>query len=142
MHRMGWRLSKRLARFPLVTRAIVPFERAGVRLTYQVHDRWLANPQSRELFLATPPVLDDVQQRIAEGLRKDGVAVIPFGELVRDPESWQRIRDEADRFVASAERVVTGGGEERAHLRKKHPERPVWPALALAPARRYVSSAG
>ena len=61
-----------------------------------------------------------MQQRIAEGLRKDGVAVIPFGELVRDPESWQRIRDEADRFVASAERVVNGGGEERAHMRKKH----------------------
>jgi len=120
MHRMGWRLSKRLARFPLVTRAIVPFERAGVRLTYQVHDKWLANPQSRELFLAAPPPLDDVQQRLADDLREDGVAVVSFDELVRDPESWRRMRDEADRFVASAERVVTGGGEERAHLRKKH----------------------
>lgn len=120
MHRMGWRLSKRLARFPIVTRAIVPFERAGVRLTYQVHDKWLANRESRQLFVAGPPVLDEVQQRIATGLRKDGVAVISFDELVRDPALWQQMLDDTDRFVASADRVASGGGEERAHLRKKH----------------------
>src|SRR5262249_2480153 len=120
MHRMGWRLSKRLARFPLVTRAIVPFERAGVRLTYQVHDRWLANRESRQLFVAGPPTLDDVQQRIAASLRNDGVAVISFDELVRDPALWRQMLNDADRFVASAERLVSGGAEERAHLRKKH----------------------
>src|SRR5262245_44564805 len=120
MHRMGWRLSKRLARFPLVTRAIVPFERAGVRLTYQVHDRWLANRESRQLFVAGPPTLDDVQQRIAGGLRTDGVAVIPIDELVPDPALWRQMLDDGDRFVASAERTIGGTGEDRSHLKKKH----------------------
>jgi hypothetical protein len=117
---MGWRLSKRLA--PVVPPAAAllrPLERTGVRLTYGLHDRLLENPRSRRLFDHHPPVLDAVQQRIVGQLTADGIAVLPFRELVGDPGLWPRLAADAAAFVASATATLDGGAD-RGHLRKKH----------------------
>jgi hypothetical protein len=67
--------------------------------TYHRHDRELLNVESRRLFAAHPPVLDEVQRRCVEELRTEGLAIVPFSELVRDERLWQRLADDAADFA-------------------------------------------
>ncbi len=78
-------------------------ERGGVRATYQLHDRLLANRVSRLRFTRSEPQLDEVQRRVVEGLRSEGYVVLPFSELFPDPNVWQRLEAEAKAFVEETE---------------------------------------
>jgi len=57
-------------------------EKRGVRATYTLHDRVLANRSSRRHFAGSAPELDDVQQRIVDELVTDGYCVVPFSDVI------------------------------------------------------------
>jgi len=86
-------------------------EKRGVRATYTLHDRVLANRSSRRHFAGSAPELDDVQQRIVDELVTDGYCVLPFSELIPEPETWQAIEGQADAFVADTEAALAGDRE-------------------------------
>ena len=94
MHRVGTKLEKR-----------------GVRATYRLHDRFLSNRSSRREFAAHRPDLDELQQRIVSELRQDGYSLLAFSDLFRDGE-WQRVAEQAERFVADTEAGLAGDGEK------------------------------
>jgi hypothetical protein len=50
----------------------------------------------------TPPELDDVQRRVLEDMRSDGIAVIPFRDMFGD-EAWERLSGDMAEFVAATE---------------------------------------
>lgn len=144
MHRMGWRLSKRLAPvLPLAAAAVRPFERAGVRATYELHDRVLGNPRSRRLFRAHEPALDDLQRRLVAQLQADGIAVVPLGDLMGDPGVVPRLQRDAAGFAEqAAARPAPGPGLESSKkqflVRRYELETPLalhdpWLALGLSP---------
>jgi hypothetical protein len=47
--------------------------------------------------------LDAVQQRVLESLRRGGIAVVPFGELVGDDGLWEELRADVETFVRETE---------------------------------------
>src|SRR3954453_23267592 len=50
-----------------------------------------------------PPSLDDVQQEIVEALRRGGIAVVPFHELLRNEELWATLDADIASFVDATE---------------------------------------
>jgi hypothetical protein len=78
-------------------------EREGVRATYRLHDRVLANRASRLRFTRSAPQLDAVQAGIVEGLRAEGYVVVPFSELFPERETWERLEADAGSFVEETE---------------------------------------
>lgn len=87
--------------------------------TYHQHDRELLNVDSRRRFAEHPPALDDVQRRCVEQLRSDGLAIVPFSELVRDGELWSRLASDATEFAGRAPDVLRDqGGDKREEMTK------------------------
>jgi ectoine hydroxylase-related dioxygenase (phytanoyl-CoA dioxygenase family) len=114
MHRKRTRFAAR------VHRVATALERRGVVATYELHDRVLANRAARRRYAHEPPPLDAVQQGIVERLREEGYAVLPFAELVPDPDVRNELEAEAARFVAETEAELARereGGE--ASLRRR-----------------------
>jgi hypothetical protein len=93
------RLAKRTAhRAPFAAGVVGAVERAGVRLTYDMHDRIRTNPASRRLFESHPPVLDEAQREVVDALRTDGVCVVPFTKLFPE-ERWRELSADAATFT-------------------------------------------
>ena len=86
-------------------------ENRGVRATYSLHDRVLANRKSRRHFSGSVPELDDVQQKIVSALDAEGYCVVPFSELIPDPAAWAAIEKQAKDFVADTEAALAGDRE-------------------------------
>jgi hypothetical protein len=123
-------------------------ERRGIVGTYELHDRMLANRASRLRFAHARPPLDDVQQRILQGLTDEGWYSIPVQELVTDPDVLERLDRSAEEFIAATEEGLRReeAGEESGLTRtskdfvvRRHgwgvrlgPDDP-WLALALDP---------
>ena len=78
-------------------------ERRGVVATYELHDRLLANRTARRRYAHEPPALDPIQTGIVEQLQQEGYAVVPFGELVPEPEVWAGLDADATRFITETE---------------------------------------
>jgi hypothetical protein len=97
MHKRRTKLAKR------VTRVATAIENRGVRATYGLHDRVLANRSARRRFGHERPALDTSQQRIVDELRVEGFVVVPFGELFPDPARWEAVGAAADAFVSETE---------------------------------------
>jgi hypothetical protein len=58
--------------------------------------------------------LSDVQTRILGELRENGIAIVPFAELVGDDALWQSLKADMNEFVAAAEdELGHGGGAKR-----------------------------
>ena len=102
MHRTKTRFAAR------INHVATALEKRGVRATYTLHDRVLSNRSSRRHFAGSAPELDDVQRRIVSELAADGYCVVPFSELIPEPEAWQAIERQAERV-----RRRDGGGARR-----------------------------
>jgi hypothetical protein len=74
---------------------------AAVIETYHHHDREGRNQESRQAFAASPPTLDAEQQRCADALAEDGIAITSFGALVGDDELWARLAEDSAAFAAA-----------------------------------------
>lgn len=109
VHKRRTRFAKR------VTRVANAVENRGVRATYALHDRALANRSARRQFAHERPSLDDTQQRILDGVHAEGFFVIPFVDLF-GPERWQEISAAGDAFVTETEEGLRreAAGEEAA----------------------------
>ena len=108
MHRKRTRLAARAHR---VASAV---ERRGVIATYELQDRVLGNRRARRRYSQQPPALDAPQREILGCLRDEGYAVVPFSELVPDPQAWRDLEAEAATFVSDTERELAReqeGGE-------------------------------
>jgi Phytanoyl-CoA dioxygenase (PhyH) len=58
--------------------------------------------------------LTPVQQRVLGELRENGIAILPFAELVGDGALWRELKADLDGFVAGAEAELEhGGGAKR-----------------------------
>jgi hypothetical protein len=55
------------------------------------------------MSVAAAPQLDEVQERVLDALRREGIALVPFGELFRDERLWNELRDDIGTFVAETE---------------------------------------
>lgn len=76
-------------------------DKAAVRENYYRHDRELSNPESRRLFEENQPELDDAQKKVLERLRADGIAVMPFTDLL-DEGLWSRLEQDSQAFMERA----------------------------------------
>src|SRR5438132_481368 len=115
MHRKRTRFAAR------VHRVASALERRGIVATYELHDRLLANRAARRRYAHEPPALDPVQQRILDRLREEGYAVLPFSELVPNPEAWKSLEAEAQRFVTATERELAREREGAEGALKRRP---------------------
>jgi len=59
-----------------------------------------------------PPSLDDAQLEVVEGLRAEGVCVVPFTRLFPE-ERWRELAAEASGFTQDMERRAAGGAGQR-----------------------------
>ena len=105
MHRTKTRFAAR------INHVASALEKRGVRATYTLHDRVLSNRSSRRHFAGSQPTLDDVQQRIVSELAAEGYCVVPFAELIPEPDAWSAIEEQAARFVADTEAGLAGDRE-------------------------------
>jgi len=94
-----------------VNRVASALEARGIRATYALHDRALSNRSSRRHFADARPSLDDVQQRIVDGLEADGFSLLSFAELFGGDEAWSEIEAQATRFIADTEAGLAGDRE-------------------------------
>jgi len=96
-----------------VTHAANVIERRGVRATYRLHDRLLANRSARRRYDRDGGELDDTQAALLERLREEGFATIPIADLVGE-ERWQQLAAAAEAFVAETEEGLRreAAGEE------------------------------
>jgi hypothetical protein len=85
-----------------VTYAAKVIERRGVRATYELHDRLLANRVARRRLGRAGGQLDETQTTLRQRLRRGGYATIPFAELAGE-ERWQELSLAGDAFVAETE---------------------------------------
>ena len=114
MHRQRTHLAAR------VTHVAKALEVRGIATTYRLHDRALANRQSRRLFSGSQVDLDDTQRRIVEALDTVGYVVIPFEELVADEALRSSVLAQGDAFVADTERGLANEAEgAEAALRRR-----------------------
>jgi hypothetical protein len=97
MHRQRTKLAARAHR---VATAV---ERAGVRATYELHDRLGANRASRRRHALAMPTLDEMQRRIVHALSSEGYFVTTLDELFTDPAVWRRLEEDGKRFIADTE---------------------------------------
>ena len=104
MHRTKTRLAAR------AHRVATALERRGVRATYVLHERVLANRASRRRFAGARPVLDETQRRIVDELQADGYSLLDYASLFGD-EAWAELEAQASRFVADTEAGLAGDRE-------------------------------
>jgi hypothetical protein len=57
--------------------------------------------------------LTDAQQRALGALRKKGIAIVSFDELIGDTALWHELKTEMDAFAASAEAQLASGSGRR-----------------------------
>ena len=69
---------------------------------YEVHRRALSNRASRRRFRRSEPSLDDLQRRLVADLRKDGIAITSFAELVGDDGLWAALTTDIEAFAEGA----------------------------------------
>ena len=132
------------------------------RWTYRVGlaANWLNDPTRGDVLLISEPVresrlgrsarafaaavLDQVQQRVLDSMRADGIALVPFQELFGDEALWDELRRDIGAFTAHTEANLDGAAgaaeeevvsdpalpEERPAV---HARRPVAPVRALEP---------
>jgi hypothetical protein len=70
--------------------------------------------------------LTDVQERALGGLRENGIAIVPFAELIADDGLWEALKADVDAFVGDAESELEhGGGAKRKkdNLIRRYPRR-------------------
>ncbi len=115
MHRKKTRFAAR------VHRVATAIERRGVVATYELHDRLLANRSARRRYAHEPPALDAVQQGVVEKLNVDGYAVLPFGELLSQPERWRVLDEDATRFTRETEAELARESEGGASALRRRP---------------------
>jgi hypothetical protein len=75
-----------------------------------------AGPLERELT--------GVQRRVLAELRREGIAIVAFDELFRDPELWDSLKAKMSPFVAEAEARLARGERpdgKKAFLIRQHP---------------------
>jgi hypothetical protein len=84
------------------------------RLTarYELHRRALSNPASKRRFRQTEPPLDDLQLRLVDGLRQDGIAITTFADLVGDDQLWDALEADIKAFADEASAGVGGGADK------------------------------
>jgi hypothetical protein len=63
--------------------------------------------------------LTPVQQRALESLRRDGLAMVPFADLIGDEELWGQLAEEVSRFASNAENSVRDRGDQGGKKAKK-----------------------
>jgi len=63
-----------------------------------------------------PAVLDQVQQRVLDSMRNDGIALVPFQELFGDEAMWDELRRDIGEFTADTEANLS---ELQAQQKKK-----------------------
>lgn len=83
-------------------------ERSRFRARYELN-RSLRNSASRRAFRSQAPALTAAQEAAVDSLRRDGLAIVPFAELIGDQRLWDELSDDVRSFVA--------GAEERLHER-------------------------
>jgi hypothetical protein len=126
---------------PAVQRARRRLKWARIHARYRAHQRLLANRASARRFAADRPVLDPVQRRVVDDLERDGIALVPFAELVGDDALWRALTDDIGTFAEQAALEGPGEGASKdAYLirrlrrltkeRKKQGIRPASPAFA------------
>ena len=65
-----------------------------------------SNRQARRRYGSSPPQLDTTQRTVLERLREDGYAVLPFAELVTDPEAWKELEADGGQFISETEAAL------------------------------------
>jgi hypothetical protein len=122
MHRRKTQFARR------INRVALSLERRGVAATYELHDRVLANAAARRRLADAEPTLDLMQQRILDGLREEGYALISFPDLFPEPHVWSTLDASAREFV---EQTEEGLAREAA-------EGTVLPELSRRPGKEFV----
>lgn len=119
-------LAKRGRGVPVVGPAAHLFVRTGVRATYRLHDRYLSNPEARRAHERQPVELDDLQRGIVETLEEEGIALLPFTELLGQ-ELWEELETSSREFARAIER--DGGAPtkktKKEYLRRAYAPGPV-----------------
>jgi hypothetical protein len=59
-----------------------------------------------------------MEQRVLESLRRDGIAMVPFADLIGDEGLWAHLAEEASGFVSRAEERVREREDEDTRKRK------------------------
>lgn len=114
MHRMDTKLAKRFKGRPGEP-AAKAVERAGVRATYELHDRMLSNSASRRKLKDAEPTLDATQQGIVRDLSERGVSVQTFSEVFASrPGLWEGLQADASTFVEATETTLAAEREAAA----------------------------
>jgi hypothetical protein len=90
--------------------------RTGVRATYRLHDRFLSNPEAKQAYEQHPAVLDDVQQKVVDALKTEGIAVLPFADLLGQ-ELWDELAASSAEFARAVER---DGGTPAKKTKKEY----------------------
>lgn len=92
--------------------------------SYWFRDRWVDNPSSERKFRGNPPTLSAAQKKVVADLRKDGIAIILFEELVGDAALWKRLAEDIGEFVRETEETLraTGGAivKKRDYLIRRY----------------------
>jgi Phytanoyl-CoA dioxygenase (PhyH) len=89
---------------------------AEVRETYRRHDQELSNPESRRLFEANPPQLDQDQQEVLGSIKAEGLAVIPFAKLF-DEAVWNELSADSAAFQQRVETELASGGKKKKKVK-------------------------
>jgi hypothetical protein len=98
------------------------FHRKGVAITYKLHDRYLSNRRSRQLYTSHRPSLDGVQLRIVNEVHEQGYSALPFSELFPD-SVWEAVSAEGAAFVQATEQgEVQAGARGKDFLVRKYDE--------------------
>ena len=68
--------------------------------------------------------MSPTQERALESLRRDGLAMVTFAELIEDPGLWAQLDQEVGGFISGAEQRIRDRGEQPAPPKKprKHRE--------------------
>jgi hypothetical protein len=98
------------------------FHRKGVAITYKLHDRYLSNRRSRQLYASHRPSLDGAQLRVVNEVHEQGYSVLPFTELFPEPV-WEDVSAEGDAFVQATEQGdLQAGGRGKDFLVRRYDE--------------------
>jgi hypothetical protein len=67
------------------------------------------------------PTLTPTQERVLDELRSTGISILPFSEVIDEPDLWDELRADMDAFVASAEARLAKnkqGGKKKFLIRR------------------------
>jgi hypothetical protein len=80
-------------------------EKSRFRARYELN-RSLRNGASRRAFKADKPALGPAARHAVESLRRDGLAMVPFADLIGDGRLWQELAAGVADFVVAAEQRI------------------------------------